>query len=80
MRFYVFKKENPRITTRKLGSTLQMSHVTICRHLKHLGKVNKIPISIPYTLTKANETKDKMKFEWAILPQPAYSPDLMPSD
>ena len=46
---------NPRKSTRKLGLDLNTSQSTICRHLKMIGKVGKLGVSVSHTLSEKNK-------------------------
>ncbi|XP_029639770.1 histone-lysine N-methyltransferase SETMAR-like [Octopus sinensis] len=43
-------KGNPRTTVRKIGSLVQTSPATACRHLKKIGKVKKMDRFVPHQL------------------------------
>ena len=50
-------ENNRRSTTRKIAVKLNISHKCVERHLKQLGYVNKLDISVPYKLNEIQLTK-----------------------
>ncbi len=49
--------ENPRQTTRELAETMQISHMTISRHLHSMGKVQKLGSWVPHQLDDRNKNQ-----------------------
>lgn len=47
--------ENPRQTTRELAEEMECDHSTIVRHLKAMGKVQKLGAWVPHALTQNNK-------------------------
>lgn len=70
-------EEDPQKSTRRLSEELGASKDTIHRQIKTLGKSYRSCRSVPHELTPA-KIQELGGIE--LLPHPAYSPDLAPSD
>lgn len=49
--------DNPRQSTRELADIMECDHSTIVRHLRSIGKVQKLGAWIPHSLTESNKTQ-----------------------
>lgn len=54
-------ESNPRTNIRKLGSELGISHMTVSRNLKKIGKVKKLDTLVPHELTCKQKKERRAK-------------------